>query len=81
MPRSLVTAVSARPRSTAARAAASTVELLSNSTLAPECSVAAAARPIASFSARSNSAVMAASGSKVDCNCLGITAPPWERSR
>ena len=36
MPRSLVTAVSAMSRSTEARAAASTVELLSKMTLAPE---------------------------------------------
>ena len=68
MPRSLVTAVSAMSRSTLARAAASTVELLSKMTLAPEWSVAAAASPIDSFSGRSNSAVIAASGSKVDCS-------------
>ena len=36
MPRSLVTAVRAMSRSTEARAAASTVELLSKITLAPE---------------------------------------------
>src|SRR6202451_1427992 len=66
IPRSLVTAVSAMSRSTEARAAARTVELLSKMTLAPECSVAAAASPIDSFSGRSNSAVIAASGSKVD---------------
>ena len=37
--------------------------------------------PIASFCGRSNSAVIAASGSKVDWVCFWMTAPPCERSR
>ena len=68
MPRSLVTAVNASSRSTQARAAASTVELLSKITLSPARRVAAAACPIASFSARANCALIAASGSNVDCS-------------